>query len=1633
MCFTTMKKLKIITLFVAFISAAFVQANTPSSLSATVLNVPKGPGTVTGLGESFQVLMSTGTSSTGFSVGVPPGRNGLTPQVSIDYNSGYGNADVGLGWRLSSLYLKRQTDDGLPNYYDAWQGNANVSWADGIVDQDGSELVYLGENFFRSEFESSFTEYKKLNSGWQARLPNGSMIYFGITSNSRVEDGDRIYQWLIDSVVDVQGNIIKYSYKVGGHGKEKYLLNITYNEYADNKNTIHFNYEDRPDIKVDYKPAFKLQHNKRLESIETFINNERIRKYKINYQPIDLWLTQSLIKDISVYAKTDDVLLTSSAYSYTSSTPTILGVKNLKTQKSIAFNNRDVQFLDVNNDALPDLIDTRFSSDVLYLNQGLNRETWSEPQAMSESDTGQITNKNVTWADVNGDGKTDMVKNVGTDTYFYSLNTTGNRWEKIKDLDNTQLEIGAEGVAMFDINNDKRIDIFKATPTAGKGKYYAQLNLESGLSRLIEIPSESDVSGFCLCDQGSFLSDMNGDGLQDLVNVRNNSLYYFPSMGIEGYGNKVVFDTPPSVTGTSGEFQLLDMNADGISDVIYILDSHYYVWLNKGVTQSGLKGSLSQRYRFKTPNIVYSANRVETGDFNANGSNDILWYSPNNSVNTYVYMDLYPSEQPNQLKTITNGIGAKTTLYYGALVDEMIRDREAGTPWEQGVPIGMQILKRIEVEDGISDVVQTTNINYHNGYYHAQEKEFRGFEKSEEIISGDASMPSLHTYSQYHLGKSNEVLKGLPKSIDVQDASGNSFYTETQTWNAKKLLDGASGESRSVYFAELAQVKKSITEKSNGDAVTLITNFEYDNYGNTTKITEHGRSDRTWQDERITQNRFSSENATSLENWMLNYPIETIVTDGSGTALSKQQWFYDDESFTASDLGAVTKGNLTLNKAWINPSDDTSAINLVRQKFYDNGNVSDIYGPLWGEGPAGHHTSIVYDETFNAFPVSETIHSDGTSFTATSRYNFDYGTMASFTDFNDHTTSFGYDDFGRITRIVKQGDSEAAPTVTYDYKINQSVDGGVVNWVETKQRENIGGGTLDSRIFYDGLGRTLLEKTEGSNTGQVVVGSQSVYSQRGSAFKNYLPYYSSTMAFNKTESGNAYTEQSFDELGRPLKAWTPFNEDNSRSYSEWSYQPLVQLISDNEQTDSSSDHFGSYKRLTFDGLLNDEGQGRLVKVDEVVKLDENGEESSITAWSTLYEYDVLGNFTKLTDAQGNVRTMQYDGLGRNYFYNDPNRGYFWQAFDAASNVIASRDANGQEIHYEFDGANRVKAEYHLTPTTSDAIVNSYWQPVQNFSALTPAVTFEYDRINGATSGASLGRIVKVNDAAGYSQYKFDNRGRVIEQGRQITGHGIHSSVYTSKRSYDSSDRLTRYEYPDTTYLTYDYDNRGSLNSISGVVDNIEYTAAGQQSKREYSNGVEIDYTYDSQQRLKTLLATRTIDSAQLQNLTYEFDALTNIKSITDGRSDTELHTIATEIDLDSAQAQELKQSFTYKYDDLYRLQEAESNLVKYQYQYDLIGNVKQKTVIDSTANTLVTHLRYGNSQTDENYGSFDRVGRVKNEVAGPHAVTYTNGQDSYFYDDNGNLSQDGNLHYQWDHNNRLIKVSTQAPASSRAQ
>jgi hypothetical protein len=114
----------------------------------------------------------------------------------------------------------------------------------------------------------------------------------------------------------------------------------------------------------------------------------------------------------------------------------------------------------------------------------------------------------------------------------------------------------------------------------------------------------------------------------------------------------------------------------------------------------------------------------------------------------------------------------------------------------------------------------------------------------------------------------------------------------------------------------------------------------------------------------------------------------------------------------------------------------------------------------------------------------------------------------------------------------------------------------------------------------------------------------------------------------------------------------------------------------------------------------------------------------------------------------------------------------------------------------------------------------------------------------------------------------------------------------------------------------------------------------------------------------------------------------------------------------------------YTYDDFYRLKSASSSLYDYQYRYDLVGNLLTKSKNGLNEGSIASSFLYGNSQTDTNNGSWNRDGRITGEVAGPHALTSTNSQASYFYDNNGNLLQDGNFHYKWDHRNRLKQMTS---------
>ena len=146
-----------------------------------------------------------------------------------------------------------------------------------------------------------------------------------------------------------------------------------------------------------------------------------------------------------------------------------------------------------------------------------------------------------------------------------------------------------------------------------------------------------------------------------------------------------------------------------------------------------------------------------------------------------------------------------------------------------------------------------------------------------------------------------------------------------------------------------------------------------------------------------------------------------------------------------------------------------------------------FFGPLFGVSP-GHFREVVYDEIYHTFPVVERIHTGSSSVTvleATANYDYRFGVLTSFLDFNEHKIHFKYDPLGRLKSVTKPPDNDH--TEQYNYVLGYELsDGRIVNWVDVRSRDGSSGDEfLRSRIFYDGLGRKLMTKQEAEKIRQL--------------------------------------------------------------------------------------------------------------------------------------------------------------------------------------------------------------------------------------------------------------------------------------------------------------------------------------------------------------------------------------------------------------------------------------------------------------------------------------------------------------------------------------------------------------------
>ena len=1591
-----------------------------SGVAPNVISLPSGPGSIEGLGDSFEPELNSGTANYSLTIELPPGRGGFEPELTLNYNGGKPNGILGLGWRLNTLFVQRQTEKGLPHYTLWPDGDGLDNDKDGTVDDydefdtliysNKEEVVPVADGHWRLENESEFIRFRRMNDGWFATRRDGVRLEFGLVESSRVELGGRVFRWHLDRMIDLNENVVEFEYENLDDGVQVYPTRIVYNRTASGAMEVKFRYEPRPDVITDFRPRFELKTAYRCVEIAVLAGREPVRSYKLGYADPSSWRPISLLESVTVIGRDGVSGLPPTRFGYTGSERAEPIVRLLDQAPFVDLNDKNVDLLDINADGLPDIIDTNLQPHAYYLNEGADdsdQVRWARAALMRGSVGLYLGANDVRLADMNGDGRTDLVNLHARTALYYSV-TAESAWQRQKPIKGARFRFSDPTVALQDLDHDKRIDVIQIQGAGRELFAFAWINQGEGIW--------SDKYTWSLPDAQLQLdrattvrADMNGDRLLDLVYAAAGVLQYYPAIGFGEFGDRVVMSNAPTHIVNPDRLLIADVNGDGRSDMVN-LSGTLEVWLNQGLDPADhTRGVLASPFTVRSE-LLNAFMAYRQADVNGNGSTDILWNTSFNGRTQLAFADFSPGAQPNLLNSVANGIGGHTRMHYSSSVSEMVRDAQAGKPWSQTIPFPVPVVSMMEVDDGRN--MYRTAFAYRDGYYDHLEKEFRGFAEVVTTDFGDETIPDLIASHEFDTGRSVEALKGKLLALETRNPDGKLFFREQHGWNTRTLARSVAGEPRGVTYAFRSTKRLDVYEGA-PSPTSAQWDYKFDDFGNLTRVLEHGRLDTGWEDERVTETTYTASSPDGLDAWILNLVVQQSTLDPKGDRVAVQRNYYDGNTV----LGAVSAGNLTRNEHWV---DGARWIDWKHKDYDEFGNVIAIYDGEYRVPSTGHFREVHYDTEFSTYPVREVVHTGNPlvpRLEMQARYDIGFGTVTAHTDFNSNRTTYAYDTFGRLTEVVRPGDSLDAPTEAYDYVLDFDTGHGVrVNWVETRRREQAGGGSVDTRRFYDGLGQRIMTREEGDTPHWVVISEAVYFNARRLPWRQVLPYVEEgSLGFAMPADPAAALEHRYDALGRVIRSTQP-----DGSFVTTDYEPFARVVRDEEQTRVGSVHEGAARRYILDGLQDEEGGGRLREVHEIVKISDDGLIlGSPSTWVTRYDYDLLDNVMLITDAQDNRKAAVFDGLGRKTLDGDPNRGVTTYEYDSVSNLRATVDNKQQRITYKYDGANRLIAE-------------DYHDEGMSISAnRRPDVRYVYDRTESVGSLAeegrvvprnTLGRLASVYDASGEIHFSYDARGRVESRKKSIrnpqTG-GVHSFVSAMQR--DSMDRVTTLVYPDGDRLSHIYNPRGLLERIVGddgpLVANIDYHPSGQVVRMDYGNGVTTFSEYDVRQRLSELTATKPGEPPLLA-YEYRYDTVSNIVGIGDLRWPST-----------SRDTSERVNNQAFEYDDLYRLTRATYGFpaletpAQISYRYDRIGNLLKQS-------SDIVHEERGHSVA--NLGAFHyhggRAGRVRRspgDLPGPHAVTGTIDR-SLAYDDNGNVVRLDDLHLRWNIKDRLVTVMSDA-------
>lgn len=1450
------------------------------------------------------VNLKDGSLSYEYQLSLPPGRNSLTPEVSLVYSSNNRKVSSisGIGWSLDIPYIERVNKTGSEKLYTDDHFSSSVT---------GELVLDAGTAYVSKVDNGEFISYEYDNDFWIAYDKDGTKYTFGENTSSRQDDPNdpaRIYKWMIEEIRDTNDNYIKYEYHKDSGQIYPSVITYTGNGATDGIFEVIFERESVPRSLAQNDTGFKVTTNERIHEIRTEVDSNWVRKYELAYTTGDNTeeilldtITESGIDENSSVVSRDPI-----DFDYTDATSGWTYDAGWNSPMSfIEGSDYGMRMADINGDALIDIVCYRDEVNTLcndnnppaiYLNDGDGFDSssgWSV-QIFVDDQGGDL---GVRLIDVNGDGLNDIVRARDT-AYNEVYINDGSDWvlDTNWSLPLPVVNSGKEdyGMRMADFNGDGLVDIIcqndntngycnnsNVTPVffnTGSGWDPGSWGMPEKQDDPGEPESFIDDNGN---DNALHISDINGDGLADLIRGEGADMYIYINTG-SGWEYDIDWEQPlPFVTG--GEdlgMRLEDINADGLVDIICQNDEvNGYcnnnnatpTYLNNGYGWNSVTWGMPGQYNNSSePEIFADSNGGDNGlrliDINGDGVTDL---ARGDGGDNFTYLS-NSTTKSDLLSKITYPEGGFTEVSYKGTPQFLDYNGDVLNP---KLPMVNIVVSETQDDDNNGNV-ETHEYVYAGGEYYFNDhlnRKFAGFaEVSVADVAGNVTKTYFHQGNDTNdtIGEYDDQPSKIGKVYRVEryDNNDNLFDLTINKWEEFEIVPDAN------FVYQTAST--SLTYDGDTDHKDKAVEYDYNTAnGNLTTKTSWGEVtadvDGTFSDIGSDQKTEEYEYAVDANGLIKSKVSVHTVNDQNLNIVSKEKLYYDNEN-----LGDVTTGNPTKEERLISTGNYST-----KEMVYDG-----VYG-LVVESIDPLNNSTIYDyDSYNLYPEGVT---NALSQETTYTYDYSSGKPVNITDPNGTQKEYVYDGFDRVLEEKESSPTSASTLVLKNEYAYDDTSGAI----EVTKTEHLDSSlNRDIHQYFDGLGRLIQEraKAEDSNTFNV---KDTTYDPLGRVSQQSLPYEDTGSSLSgPTNNGDLYIAYMYDPLGRVVEI------QNVIGITYYIYDDWKTTITNQK---------GVPKDLYKDAY------------DNLIQVDEHNDSN---IYETRYTWDLNGKLLHIEDALGNIRNFEYDNLGRRtmaedlHDSGDSDYGIWNYSYDDAGNLEVILDPNGTTTTRVYDELNRISTEDSDTSPVTD-------------------VSYVYD---SCTNG--IGKVCEVEDIQGViTEYSYLENGLLDYETRDIN-----SSIFEIGYIYDRQGNIATIRNPDRSTVEYTRNEAGLVEkieemedggSLADFVSDIDYSPTGVPGELVYANGVTTTNDYDETKMYRLVTKVTTNGTDDLQNIYYEYDDMNNVVYVAD-TSDTTASKEA-----------------NYTYDDLDRLLTAvitgtgNSQDYTLEYEYDPIGNITNHSVL----------------------------------------------------------------------------------------